>query len=159
MIQSKRAERASGFRVMRESTNKRTRTQNQSQAITQTNHSLSRISFPSSEAWGKMIHDLDYCNNTDSWPAWYIFHSSCSFKVSITIKQDPFSVAAFSSRLRVGQDLCVLRCNISCLLTAAHMSFLTLRLVLICLQDVQFNVSCILLLQNVNCYVHFFAVV
>lgn len=106
----------------REHKNKKKATENQSQAIWQTNHSVFRFSFTSWEAWGKMIHDLGYCNNTDIWPAWYIFHSTCSFNVSSTIKQGPFTDAAFSFRLWVlEEDFCILR-STSRLLSTAHMS-------------------------------------
>lgn len=104
----------------REHKNKKA-TENQCQAIWQTTHSLSSISFPSWEAWGKMIHDL-HCNNTDTWPVLYIFHSTCSFNVSSTIKQGPLTVSAFSFRPWLGVDFCLLRWSISCLPTTAHMS-------------------------------------
>lgn len=110
-----------GQRANGESTKTKNATENQCQAIWQTTHSLSSISFPSWEAWGKMIHDL-YCNNTDTWPVLYIFHSTCSFNVSSTIKLGPLTVSAFSFRPWLGVDFCLSRCSISCLPTTAHMS-------------------------------------
>lgn len=111
-----------GQKAKGESTKTKKTTGNQSQAIWQTNHSVYRVTFPNWEAWGIMIHDLGYCNNTDSWPVWCIFPSTCSFNVSSTIKQGQFTVRAFSFRLWLGEDFCLLRWSISCLPTTAHMS-------------------------------------
>lgn len=133
-----------GQKAKGESTKTKIVTENQSQAIWQTNHSVSRISFPSWKAWGNMIHDLVCC----SWLVWYIFHSTCSFNVSRTIKQGPFTVAAFSFRLWPREDFCLLCWSISCLPTTAHVFCMMLWLnMLIFLQDVQFNLSSVLLLQ------------
>lgn len=44
---------------------------------------------------GKMIHDPRNDNSTDSWPVRYMFHSTCSFNVSSTIKQRPILSCSF----------------------------------------------------------------
>lgn len=50
--------------------------------------------FPKLKAWSTVIHDLGCCcNSADSRPTWFIFHSTCFFKVSITIKHGPFIFA------------------------------------------------------------------
>lgn len=120
---SRKSQRFQGQKAKGESTKTKKATENQFQAIWQANHSVSRISFPSWEAWGNMIHDLGYCNNTDTWPVWYMFHSTCSFNVRSTIKQGPFTVAAFSFCPWLGEDFCLLLWSISCQPKAAHMSY------------------------------------
>lgn len=155
----RKSRRFQGQKAKGESTKTKKETENQSQAIWQTTHSVSRISFPSREARGKMIHDLGYCNNTDSWPVWYIFHSTCSFNVSSTIKQRSIHWWSFFSSPMARRGF--LSLTLDHLLpsnNSPHVFCVTLWLnILICLQDVQFNLCSSLVLQFTNHFMLDFA--
>lgn len=81
------------------------------------------------------------------------FYSPCSFNVSSTIEQNPFSVAVFLSRLELWDNFCFSLWSISsCIPTAAHILWAMLwpQNTLIHLQDVRLNPCSILPLQFVK---------
>lgn len=97
-----------------------------------------------------MIDDLGYCNNTDSWPVWYIFQSTCSFNVSCTIKQSPFTAKSFSVSPVARRGFLSLTLEHLLPTNNSPHVFCVMLNIPICLQDVQLNLSSNPLLHLMN---------